>query len=292
MKRFFILASAAIVALASCAKTEVVYNDAPEEIAFKQITNVMTKADDLSGSMGVYAYYNGASYFGKTEFAQQTGETYWTAADPKYWPVSGNVGFVMYAPFDATVESTSMDNLTFTKSAGDNKDLLYGTVTSAKTQNAVPVTFNHALTNVFVNVKGDASVTLVSVELLEVGDAGTGEVDFSNSKVTWTATAVKSPVIYNTEQALSSTPIPCTSCLVLPAEELDEQQIKLTYKVAGSVGNLTYTTDTGVGTNVLGTAWESGKKYIYNITVGVDEIMFDADVADWTEGNGASGKDL
>ena len=44
MKRFFILASAAIVALASCAKTEVVYKDAPEEIAFKQITGVMTKS--------------------------------------------------------------------------------------------------------------------------------------------------------------------------------------------------------------------------------------------------------
>lgn len=48
MKRFFILASAAIVALASCAKTEVVYKDAPEQIAFKQITGPMTKADRKS----------------------------------------------------------------------------------------------------------------------------------------------------------------------------------------------------------------------------------------------------
>ena len=252
----------------------------------------MTKADDLSGSMGVYAYYNGASYFGKTEFAQQSGETEWTAADPKYWPVSGEVGFVMYAPFDANAASTSITELTFTKSAGNNDDLLYGTVTSGKTASAVHVTLNHALTNVLVNVKGDPSVTLVSVELLEVGDAGTGVVDFSNSKVIWTPTAVKNPVIYNTEQALTDSPISCTSCLVLPAESLDDQQIKLTYKVAGSVGNLTYTTTAGVGTNVLGTAWESGKKYIYNINVGVDEIMFDADVDEWTEGNGASGKDL
>lgn len=292
MKRFFILASAAIVALASCAKTEVVYKDAPEEIAFKQITNVMTKADALSGSMGVYAYYNGAAYFDKTEFAIQAGETFWTAASPKYWPVSGEVGFVMYAPFAANVASTSITELTFTKSAGNNDDLLYGTVTSGKTVNAVPVTLNHALTNVLVNVKGEASVTLVSVELLEVGDAGTGVVDFSNSKVIWTPTAVKNPVIYSTEQTLSPTPISCTSCLVLPAEELDAQQIRLTYKVEGSVGNLTYTTDSGVGTNVLGTKWESGKKYIYNITVGVEEIMFDADVAEWAAGNGADGEDL
>ena len=42
MKRLFILA-AATVALASCAKTQVVYNEEPQEIAFRQVENVMTK---------------------------------------------------------------------------------------------------------------------------------------------------------------------------------------------------------------------------------------------------------
>ena len=44
MKRFFVCAAAAIVALASCSKTQVVYNDAPEEIGFKAVSGVMTKA--------------------------------------------------------------------------------------------------------------------------------------------------------------------------------------------------------------------------------------------------------
>ena len=60
MKRLFILASAAIVALAACTKTEVVYTEAPAEIGFKQITDVMTKAvpdgTQLPATMGVYAY--------------------------------------------------------------------------------------------------------------------------------------------------------------------------------------------------------------------------------------------
>ena len=57
MKRLFILASAAIVALASYTKTQVVYTEAPEEISFKQVTNVMTKAGALqTGVLGVFAH--------------------------------------------------------------------------------------------------------------------------------------------------------------------------------------------------------------------------------------------
>ena len=58
MRRFFILASAAIVALASCAKTQVVYNDAPEEIALKTVNMPMTKAA-YNQDLGVVAFYNG-----------------------------------------------------------------------------------------------------------------------------------------------------------------------------------------------------------------------------------------
>ena len=62
MKRLFILA-AATVALASCAKTQVVYNEEPQEIAFRQVENVMTKGGAgtslgnwSNASMGVFAY--------------------------------------------------------------------------------------------------------------------------------------------------------------------------------------------------------------------------------------------
>ena len=84
MKRFFILASAAIVALASCAKTEVVYNDAPEQIAFKQITDVMTKSTHTlsSGVLGVFANQGAVEYFDNTPFTWATNA--FTAE--KYWP--------------------------------------------------------------------------------------------------------------------------------------------------------------------------------------------------------------
>lgn len=60
MKRLFILA-AATVALASCAKTQVVYNEEPQEINFRAISNVMTRADGdaMPLDMGVIAYLGG-----------------------------------------------------------------------------------------------------------------------------------------------------------------------------------------------------------------------------------------
>ena len=61
MKRLFILASAAALMLASCAKTTVVYNEAPEEIGFKAVTGVMTKAhvewNQETSKLGVFAIY-------------------------------------------------------------------------------------------------------------------------------------------------------------------------------------------------------------------------------------------
>ena len=68
MKRLFLLATAAIVALASCTKTQVVNTEAPEEIAFKQVTNVMTKVTGGldNQDMSVFAYVSGTPYFGNT----------------------------------------------------------------------------------------------------------------------------------------------------------------------------------------------------------------------------------
>ena len=92
MKRLFILATAAIVALASCAKTEVVYTDAPEEIGFKAVTGAMTKAAILDGTytetdMYVYSWKNED----KTEYESVTifsngGDGNFKATPSLYYP--------------------------------------------------------------------------------------------------------------------------------------------------------------------------------------------------------------
>ena len=62
MKKILFFATAALVALASCSKTEVTDLNGPQEIGFKAIPRAMTKTlvaqgPLQSGSLGVYAQY-------------------------------------------------------------------------------------------------------------------------------------------------------------------------------------------------------------------------------------------
>ena len=96
MKKFFFCAAAAIVALASCSKTQVVYNDAPQEIGFKAVTGAITKAvqptenEGFNQDMGVIAYNTvGLSeYFTNAQFNKTTASV--TTKDPETGAESNN----------------------------------------------------------------------------------------------------------------------------------------------------------------------------------------------------------
>lgn len=130
MKKMLFCAAAAIAALASCSKTQVVYNDAPEEIAFKQITGAMTKAttsfslDQHHTSMGVFANVKGtnAEYFGNTSFSKTTatGESYWVANPTKYWPFQTELQFIVYAPYLSSNVSVSYSQTNTTTDESGN----------------------------------------------------------------------------------------------------------------------------------------------------------------------------
>lgn len=281
MKRFFILASAAIVALASCAKTEVVYNDAPEEIALSTVNMPMTKA--FTGNMTVFAYLNGVEYFGNTTFAQSG--TYWKAATAKYWPASGTLDFLVWAPANANIDSDNATNLNgISKGTNDQIDLLYGSASGDKDDEYVNVQLKHALSMVQINVAGDPNVSLLGVELLNSTQKATAVVDFTTPAITWTADAtapkLASKALYDPTDdvdgdALSPTAKECPAFFVVPLAGT-EASIKLTYKMAGSDTPLEYTTPDGA----LG-EWAEGKHYIYNISVGANEIQLNPSVADW-----------
>ena len=114
MKKFYVFAAVAIAALASCTKSEVVYNQEQQEIGFRQFTGAMTKAEgEAEGeagpstsalptgtSMGVFSYLNGTqtAYFENAKFVNKSGTTIWCGEDPRYWPLQGTIDFVLYAP--------------------------------------------------------------------------------------------------------------------------------------------------------------------------------------------------
>ena len=308
MKRFFICAAAAIVALASCSKTEVVNTSAPEEIGFKAVTGAITKAEQtrtLSGDMGVYAFINGTAdteYFTNIKF---TGTDTWTGG--QYWPLQSSLNFVIYAPHDAdAIYSTKKLTVEASNSGiaviDQQTDYLYGAEYYdgsgndegkgyATQQTPIVTKLNHALAKVTLNFSG-ANVTVNSVSLEKPYLSGTYTVDYSDTdspSISWDATQEANDLtlsaIADAELALAVDDDPETlddeeaeaktataSIMVVPEEDSD---IIITYTIAGTDDALTATVE-------LGGTWAAGTHYTYNISIQPNEIKFTPSVNDWT----------
>ena len=301
MKRLVILA-AAVFTLASCAKTQVVYNEEPQEIAFKTVSGVMTKGPlDTGKDLGVFAelYDNstdGELYFGNSLFTYNTDS--WKGN--KYWPISNGLIFTVYSPYinDNEKASWNTGTNTLTLELVDNTtnqtDLLYGMTRPTGNRNspALPVELGHALAQVTINVsaKTNSIVTLKSLAINNTVQSGTCSVVYgATPTVSWPAlgSVVDSKTLTNSETELTVSGITITY-LVVPST-ITDQTLTLTYVLAGSSQPLTYTT---IATpNALGTSWNHGKNYIYNITIDPKQIEFNATVAEWDDDTDGDGDD-
>ena len=191
MKRLFLLATAAIVALASCTKTQVVNTEAPEEIAFKTVAGAMTKAA-YSGTLGVFAEYTDdtpttTSYFDNAPFAQDGGV--WKGS--KYWPKEGTLDFTFYAPHMKSGAEYNDGTKTLTLTIPDNgtaqTDYLVGKTRpmgeSYTPDKKVNVQLDHVLASIKFTVKADkASVyQITSMVLNDTKQAGTAKFVYANN---------------------------------------------------------------------------------------------------------------
>lgn len=285
MKRFFILASAAIVALASCAKTEVVYTEAPAEIGFKQITDVMTKAvpdgTQLPATMGVYAYKGSEAYF--TNISYSDNGAYWGATNENekaYWPLdNSNLTFTVYAPHNANAQFAT--NVLTIPDVTNATDVLYGKTqpTGNKALNAatpVDVLLGHAFAQVLVVFKAADNVELNSVTFNNVVQGGTCKVTYPAATVAWDELTTAAPV-----ELLASANLELTSdaeypFLAVPAT-LTNQALTFEYTLSGSPKQ-SHTITTAELTTAK---WVEGKRYVYNITIGATEIKFKPTVEAW-----------
>ena len=313
MKRFFICAAAAIVALASCSKTEVVNTSAPEEIGFKAVTGAVTKvagqqSGTLTGDMGVYAFINGTAdteYFTNIKF---TGTDTWTGG--QYWPLQSNLNFVIYAPHDAdaiystkklTVEASNagidvinrqtdyLYGAEYYDGSGDDEGKGYATQ-----QTAITTKLNHALAKVTLNFAG-ANVTVNSVSLEKPYLSGTYTVDYSDTdspSISWDATqeandltlsaiadAELAPAVADDPETDENDPVDAktasASIMVVPAADSD---IIITYTIKG-------TNDVLTAKVKLNGTWAAGTHYTYNISIQPNEIKFTPSVNVWTTVN-------
>ncbi len=293
MKRFFILASAAIVALASCARTEVVYDEQPNEIAFRQITDVMTKAGETLSTdiaLGVFAHQSANLYFDNTSFTHS--EEVW--AGGRYWPFDGSgLDFTVYAPYNANTGTTyDVNAKTLTINGVQAGEAQYygsqrylGTI--QPTGNAAfPVVLKHISSKISVAVKGTPGVYKVTGLILE-DPIKSGEVD----------------VNYTTNEA------PTVSVVADPAPtkedvqfwsgasvQLSDAAVKsdvVAYVLPGEQTSFTITFEqytngidedeklTFARTIELSDSWVANTQYLYTIEITADEIKLTATIAEW-----------
>lgn len=292
MKRFFICAAAAIVALAACSKTEVINNSVPQEIGFKAVTGAMTKGfvewNAANTVMGVYAYNGTKAYLTNVQFKQQGTEfAGWdgTKHKPYYWPIGASLDFVLYAPYMSSGAEYTDNKLTLAvdNSGTDQTDVLYGSekLSKEKQTAAIPVTLKHALAmvKVVINADQDDVVTVTSLTIKDTYQNETAEVDYTTAgtpTLKWTtAGATKNMPLFTalTLKADATTPAQTSYCYVVPS---NQTSIEIAYTLGGA--NHTYTHDL----TTLG-KWDAGKRYTYNITIGASEIKFAPTVEDWAD---------
>lgn len=304
MKRILICAAAAIVALASCSKTQVVYNDAPEEIGFKAVTGVMTKAAlDSDITLGVFAEHNSGtpvttnSYFDNILFADTDDDNVWSGS--QYWPIQGTLDFTFYAPHISSGTVPTYDNATKTlaitipNNHSGQIDYLYGTTRpmgQTKDGGHVSVTLKHALAMVKVTIAATKEnvYTVKSIKLNNTIQDGTINVQYADDG---TINALTTPTIGSpsvdylkefvaTPVSLSTTDKTSLDAFYYVFPNTTPTSFTITYNIAGGTGDLTGTVPLGTGT------WESGKQYVYNLTLTANEILVSPEVVDnWDAGD-------
>lgn len=220
--KLFFLAAIAATALASCSSNDdLAATDGavtePAAIGFDSYLgrNVSaldaTRGEDQTvdklktSGFGVYAYQSSSEYnastgtFSPNLMSNQKvthDNTNWTYSPKKYWPQTGYVAFLAYAPYAASgyslvnsegIESGNrkyLKGFSVNSTISEQVDLLWNTTDHLKEQlttNRVKMTFAHALSRIGFNITSSAAdknttITIESVTL-SGGSSGTANTD-------------------------------------------------------------------------------------------------------------------
>ena len=282
MKRFFILASAAIVALASCSKTQVVYNDAPEEIALKTVNMPMTKAT-YDANLGVAAFkMDNSEYFPTTEFQLHNGV--WTG--DKYWPLSTPLKFLAYGPFGQagdvamTYSQIKADNvpaeIDFVYSYADNDGNGYTKKGAQVTGVYMPM--KHTKAKVVITVQTGTNEEVTKVELLNTPVKGDCTIAIPDGDVEWNSTA-EDKVNVDFTTVFRHLVIPClptTLRITYNSKNPDMEGLTVDIPLDG-------VTMKDNNSQVVSGNWLPGYSYTYNITISSTQITIHGQTTDWIE---------
>ena len=245
----------------------------------------------------------------------------WIPTKKYYWPKQGVLSFDAYSPYDLSgdVSATAAAGITVSShvvstTLASQQDFLYATRAKDKksskgetnaTYDGVDIAFNHALAVVKFTAKtkadysGTTTIKIKDIKIQSINNKGTFEQKESTTSPGWSAQTGSAEYVALTcadyaaskEITLSSTNIDgCSTVIVLPQDfKASTQKLHIEYYMMTDAtdaepllqkADLNFYNTSALDDN---NKWEMGKRYTYNIVIGLDEIYFAPSVAPWSE---------
>lgn len=181
MKKYIIIAAAALAASVACSKVET--PEVQKEINFEVANALQTKATGSlynNGAFGTYAWFTANPGAGSdhapfivNETVDKVGGVWKTSVNTFYWPKTGSVEFISYSPVsgtNGTADSNpaiTQNTITYTGITAGDVDYMYADkATASKNVNivndgvdsgysGVPTIFRHALAKLSFKIKAN-----------------------------------------------------------------------------------------------------------------------------------------
>ncbi len=305
---YLALAASAALILAGCSKAESAIQDGRPELRLTS-TIEMTRAGSantqatriVSGEkVTVWVSDSGvasadeASLYAVELTAQSDGTL--TGDEKMYYPQTGNGVDIsaLHGDFTftgGTIPSVKPEEVAFTVSGDQSRsggagyigsDLLYAGRSAKRSSSAVNLEFYHLLSKLELNIGRSAEVTdaVASVTLDDVALAGTfkpGEVTDITSRDS-RAAGISAGTATGGAIALGTSLSDANEAIVIPQDLAGKT---LTFTLT-SGGKLVYTFPES-------TTFESGRKYVYNVTLKLTELSVTSRIADWAVTDDADG---
>lgn len=250
------------------------------------------------------------------EVSKDESDSWWKSSDAYYWPKSenGKLTFAAYSPADlkaTKIEHTAagLQITDFTVPVEANVDVMYSdrTYNQMATNNSnqeptnnytgVQIHFHHALSNICFTAKTEADysgtmeIKITSIKVSGVENKGTFNqtiTDGANAidcKPAWNGSVegTNEYTAYNeTSEKLTTTAQPLGENLILLPQTFTENSNGIV-TIDYTMNDVACSSNINLNQEGYPENWEPGKRYTYNIIIGLTEIRFAPYVTEWED---------
>lgn len=249
-----------------------------------------------------------------------TNQKSWVPVGNYYWPKQGTLSFAAYSPTAASTvfnrvswaddSGFTFDNFNAATNQANSYDLMYSDYVADQEQGdeadytkyyGIQLTFRHALSALVFRAKAadnytGAEIKVKTIEVLEAYNQGDLTTNNASNSAGWSD--FRDPTTMEVQNlasaALTTDYVQQGDVLLMVPQGFDHNggvKVKITYTIdTESAATMTQTHTVALSTlNEAGAGasthddWEMGKRYIYDITIGLDRIYFAPTVTDWED---------